>query len=77
MAHLGRRVPLAYSAVPQNPHDQTELARSRPTLVLIHGLDSTRTAWDKFAEATAGKKWNVLAIDQRGHGESPLGKEEE
>ena len=40
------------------------------------GLDSTRQTWNKFIEDTKGR-WNALALDQRGWGESPLGKEEE
>lgn len=47
-----------------------------PTLVLVHGLDSTRLTFRPFIEETAGR-WNVLAVDQRGHGESPLGEEGE
>jgi len=46
----------------------------RPTLVLIHGLDSTRFTWDPFISRCAGR-YNILALDQRGHGESPLGEE--
>ena len=40
------------------------------------GLDSTRFTWDLFIAETSGR-WNALALDQRGWGESPLGKEEE
>ena len=40
------------------------------------GLDSTRFTWDSFIEKSPGK-WNALALDQRGWGESPLGNEDE
>ena len=40
------------------------------------GLDSTRLTWNKFIEETKGR-WSALALDQRGWGESPLGKEQE
>ena len=40
------------------------------------GLDSTRQTWNKFIEDTEGR-WSALALDQRGWGESPLGKEQE
>lgn len=40
-----------------------------PTLVLLHGLASTRRIWDLVIPHLAGKH-RVLAYDQRGHGES-------
>ena len=40
------------------------------------GLDSTRFTWKSFIEKSPGK-WNALALDQRGWGESPLGNEDE
>ena len=40
------------------------------------GLDSTRLSWTKFIKETEGR-WSALALDQRGCGESPLGKERE
>ena len=43
-----------------------------PTLVLVHGLDSTRFTWNRFIAATPSS-WNTIALDLRGHGESPLG----
>ena len=54
----------------------TSPQHERPALVLVHGLDSTRHTWTTFIKATEGQ-WNVLAVDQRGHGESDLGAEEE
>ena len=43
---------------------------------MFAGLDSTRFTWNPFINKTAGR-WNTLALDQRGWGESPLGQEEE
>ena len=40
------------------------------------GLDSTRLTWNRFIEESKGR-WSALALDQRGWGESPLGKEQE
>lgn len=52
------------------------------TLVLIHGLDSTRFTWNPFlnklsSHTEVSSKWNVVALDIRGHGESPMGAENE
>eukprot|EP00658_Telonema_sp_P-2_P004855 TRINITY_DN11815_c0_g1_i1.p2 TRINITY_DN11815_c0_g1~~TRINITY_DN11815_c0_g1_i1.p2 ORF type:complete len:158 (-),score=26.32 TRINITY_DN11815_c0_g1_i1:364-837(-) len=45
-----------------------------PTLVLVHGLDSTRFTWNPFMERNAGR-YKMIAVDLRGHGESALGDE--
>ena len=42
---------------------------SAAPLVLLHGLSSHARSWDTFAEAMAAR-YRVLALDQRGHGES-------
>ena len=39
-------------------------------------LDATRFSWELFIKRIAGR-YNILALDQRGWGESPLGNEEE
>lgn len=41
-----------------------------PPLVLLHGGGQTRHAWGEAGPALARRGWQVLAIDQRGHGES-------
>jgi pimeloyl-ACP methyl ester carboxylesterase len=38
-------------------------------LVLLHGLDDHARSWDTFAAAMADR-YRVLALDQRGHGET-------
>ena len=40
------------------------------------GLDSTRFTWNAFIKESSGR-WNALALDQRGWGESPLGNEDD
>lgn len=40
-----------------------------PALVLLHGFTGHARSWDAFAEAMTDR-YRVLALDQRGHGES-------
>jgi pimeloyl-ACP methyl ester carboxylesterase len=40
-----------------------------PSLVLLHGFTGHARTWDAFAEAMTDR-YRVLALDQRGHGES-------
>lgn len=47
--------------------------RARPTAVLLHGLDSSRETWRASVEALAARGFAAVALDLRGHGESPLG----
>ncbi|MFN8639960.1 MAG: alpha/beta hydrolase [Dehalococcoidia bacterium] len=42
---------------------------SAPPLVLVHGLSSSAAAWHRVAQAFLGS-YHVIALDQRGHGES-------
>ena len=51
--------------------------KNQPALVLVHGLDSTRFTFDPFLKQTKGKYRKVIAFDQRGHGETDLGDEDE
>eukprot|EP00466_Bigelowiella_natans_P013912 jgi/Bigna1/139439/aug1.50_g14147 len=48
---------------------------SRPTLVLIHGLDSAKDTWASVQAELQKQQYPSLALDLRGHGESPLGNE--
>lgn len=41
-----------------------------PPLVLVHGLTDDGTCWPD-AVARWESEWRILAVDQRGHGESP------
>ena len=40
-----------------------------PVLVLLHGFTGHARSWDWFAQAMS-KRYRVLALDQRGHGET-------
>lgn len=44
-------------------------AANAPTLILLHGFTGHARSWDDFAQE-ASKRFRVLALDQRGHGES-------
>ena len=46
-----------------------EFAAGRPTLVFIHGLSGSSSAWLKY-EDYFSKKYNLLSFDLRGHGKS-------
>ena len=56
--------------------NSTTTNATKPTLVLVHGLDSTRFTWNPFIARCDGK-YNIVAVDLRGHGESPLGEEKD
>ncbi len=48
--------------------------RGRPTVVFLHGLSSNHTTWLKAMKFFSKKKFNVLALDLRGHGLSDKSK---
>lgn len=45
-------------------------AKSRKSVILLHILPGTRRDFYEFAELLFGNGYNVLNIDERGHGES-------
>lgn len=47
-----------------------DLAGSGPPLVLVHGLSSSRRAWD-LVVADLARDFTVIAVDLPGHGDSP------
>jgi pimeloyl-ACP methyl ester carboxylesterase len=49
---------------------------STPTVVLIHGALGTRHTWNGFMKNMEGR-FNIIAVDLRGHGDSPLGPDED
>ena len=51
----------------------TVRAPSRPTTVLVHGLDSSKETWSGVLADLTKAGYPALALDLRGHGESPLG----
>jgi alpha-beta hydrolase superfamily lysophospholipase len=46
-------------------------SRPAPAVVLVHMLQRSRRDWDQLATRLAGEGIAALAIDLRGHGESP------
>jgi pimeloyl-ACP methyl ester carboxylesterase len=42
---------------------------AHPPLILLHGITGHARTWDTLATALADR-WHVLALDQRGHGDS-------
>ncbi|CAE6964010.1 Fndc3a [Symbiodinium natans] len=57
--------------------DERGLPAKRPTVVLIHGLDSWSGTFQGLMEELARRGLKTLAVDLRGHGESPLGDPED
>ncbi|MBN1614737.1 MAG: alpha/beta hydrolase [Deltaproteobacteria bacterium] len=48
--------------------------RTKPLMLLLHGLTSHARIWDDVAAAFNGK-YHIIALDQRGHGESQWSEE--
>lgn len=46
-----------------------ELAPGRPTLVFVHGVSGSSSAWKPYEEALKDE-FNIVTYDQRGHGKS-------
>jgi esterase len=42
----------------------------RPAVILLHGFNQTCHSWDEFAPRIAEAGYRVVALDQRGHGDS-------
>jgi pimeloyl-ACP methyl ester carboxylesterase len=47
-----------------------DLGHGEDTALLLHGGGQTRHAWAKTARRLAEAGWRVVAVDQRGHGDS-------
>src|SRR5438132_13217048 len=83
MAASRRRYGMALQVQPQ---DKTVMANGlklhyldwgvadNPPLVLLHGLRGHAHAWDDFSAAVC-EDYNVLALDQRGRGDSEWAKD--
>mmetsp|Transcript_66535 Transcript_66535/g.110633 ORF Transcript_66535/g.110633 Transcript_66535/m.110633 type:complete len:158 (-) Transcript_66535:857-1330(-) len=48
-------------------------SQHRPTAVLLHGLDSSKETWSGVLADLHQNGYPAIALDLRGHGESPLG----
>jgi pimeloyl-ACP methyl ester carboxylesterase len=46
----------------------------RPLAVLVHGITSSSGSWRRVGPALAERGWGVVAVDLRGHGDSPPGR---
>eukprot|EP00929_Paragymnodinium_shiwhaense_P092174 TRINITY_DN52054_c0_g1_i2.p1 TRINITY_DN52054_c0_g1~~TRINITY_DN52054_c0_g1_i2.p1 ORF type:complete len:381 (-),score=51.76 TRINITY_DN52054_c0_g1_i2:118-1260(-) len=68
-----RAVDLVY----QEYYPAGRVAAGSVTVVFIHGLDSWRGTWKSAAEELAKRGVRSLAVDLRGHGESPMGAPED
>src|SRR5438045_9676584 len=51
-------------------HQEWGPADGAATVVLVHGLGSTSHIWDLVGPRLGERSLRVLALDQRGHGES-------
>ena len=49
---------------------------TKPTVVLVHGLDSCKETWKNVLAELTKSGYPAVAFDLRGHGESPLGDQE-
>lgn len=48
-----------------------------PTTVLVHGLDSSKDTWVPIIQDLCKAGYPCVALDQRGHGETPVGPRED
>ncbi|MEM9894159.1 MAG: alpha/beta hydrolase [Actinomycetota bacterium] len=53
----------------------TESTGDGPTVVLVHGITSSRQDWGPLARDLVGTGHTVIGVDQRGHGDSDPGAE--
>src|SRR5688500_518200 len=53
------------------PPSQTDAGAAAPVAVLVHGVMSWWRTWWRVGPALAAAGWRVIAVDQRGHGNSP------
>jgi pimeloyl-ACP methyl ester carboxylesterase len=50
-------------------YKMNQFEQGRPTLVFVHGLTGSSSAWEPYEERFKGK-YNILSFDLRGHGKS-------
>lgn len=62
-------IPLSYN------HTVPVMAGKNPPILFIHGMDSSKETWTAVMNSLKDK-YEIYAIDLRGHGETPLGDEE-
>ncbi len=59
--------------LPDGAEIMTERVGDGPLIVLVHGLTASRHDWCLVAPKLVEAGFSVLAVDQRGHGESTVG----
>lgn len=59
--------------LPDGASINTVLVGSGPTIVCVHGLTSNHLDWGPIAPLLIDAGYSILAIDQRGHGDSTPG----
>lgn len=50
---------------------QTDAGAAAPVAVLVHGMDGSWRTWWRVAPELAHHGWRCVAVDLRGHGDSP------
>lgn len=53
------------------PPSQTDAGSAAPLAVLVHGVTGWWRTWWRVGPALVAAGWRVIAVDQRGHGNSP------
>lgn len=53
------------------PAPLTDAGARAPVAILVHGITGWWRTWWRVGPALADRGWRVVAVDQRGHGESP------
>ena len=62
-----------YPVAKQARHGASPVEKPVGWLVLIHMMPATKESWQNFAEKAQEKKYESIAVDLRGHGESENG----
>lgn len=73
---LGATSALCFSQTVRSSHVQlasSVRSPNLPTAVLVHGLDSSKETWSAVVAELQAAGYPAIALDLRGHGESPLG----
>ena len=53
------------------PSSGPDAGAAAPVAVLVHGITGWWRTWWRVGPALANRGWRVIAVDQRGHGDSP------